>query len=387
MRTATFMLALLGGASVCQAQIYHVTDLGTLGGQSYGFFIAESGLATGCASVAESQNFHAVSFQAGVLTDLGTVGGDSQSVAFSVDSAGRIIGMSFNLTDLRHGAFASGPAGLESIGDFAARAANARGDIAGYLNRSITGLGLVDRACVLLSGTTSPIELATLGGSNAYAFGLNNAQPARIVGLSFTTADSASHPALWIGGAVHDLGTLGGTRGCAYGINTHNQVVGTAETASGAPHAFRFTVDDAGNVLSRTDLGFLSGNQSCAYAINDVGQIVGNSFARACLWDDTGIHDLNQLIAPGSSWVLESAQWITGSGRIIGRGSLVGVPHAFLLTPCPADFNYDGALDSQDFFDFLGVFFATSPGADFNSSGLVDSQDLFDFLVAFFTGC
>jgi T5SS/PEP-CTERM-associated repeat protein len=58
---------------------------------------------------------------------------------------------------------------------------------------------------------------------------------------------------------------------------------------------------------------------------------------------------------------------------------------------CPADFNHDSSVNSQDFFDFLTAFFAVvheadSP-ADFNLDGQVNSQDFFDFLTAFFGGC
>jgi hypothetical protein len=55
--------------------------------------------------------------------------------------------------------------------------------------------------------------------------------------------------------------------------------------------------------------------------------------------------------------------------------------------PCMADFNGDGVVNSQDFFDFLGRFFALDVRADVNADGVVNSQDFFDFLVQFFKGC
>jgi hypothetical protein len=54
---------------------------------------------------------------------------------------------------------------------------------------------------------------------------------------------------------------------------------------------------------------------------------------------------------------------------------------------CPADYNRDGAVSSQDFFDFLAAFFSASPEADMNGDSFVDSRDLFDYLTLFFVGC
>ncbi|MBC7773264.1 MAG: VCBS repeat-containing protein [Pyrinomonadaceae bacterium] len=52
---------------------------------------------------------------------------------------------------------------------------------------------------------------------------------------------------------------------------------------------------------------------------------------------------------------------------------------------CPADFNNDNTVTSQDFFDFIAAFFSNN--ADFNNDGVTTSQDFFDFLAAFFQTC
>jgi hypothetical protein len=56
----------------------------------------------------------------------------------------------------------------------------------------------------------------------------------------------------------------------------------------------------------------------------------------------------------------------------------------FAISPL-SDWNRDGVLNSQDFFDYLGQFFQNN--GDFNHDGVTNSQDLFDFLASFFAGC
>ncbi|MBC7770907.1 MAG: right-handed parallel beta-helix repeat-containing protein [Pyrinomonadaceae bacterium] len=57
------------------------------------------------------------------------------------------------------------------------------------------------------------------------------------------------------------------------------------------------------------------------------------------------------------------------------------------LSPCRADFDGNGTLNSQDFFDFIGTFFELEARADFNADGFINSQDFFDFISAFLAGC
>ncbi len=93
--------------------------------------------------------------------------------------------------------------------------------------------------------------------------------------------------------------------------------------------------------------------------------------------------------AAGQSFLLRVATW----NLTDGAAASFSLARAGGDCPiaCPCDFNHSGAVNSQDFFDFLNCFF--TPGcaaADFNGSGSVNSQDFFDFLNCFFNpppGC
>jgi len=107
----------------------------------------------------------------------------------------------------------------------------------------------------------------------------------------------------------------------------------------------------------------------------------GNSTYVACNDDacGTGSKIDRQAVTAGVQY------YIRVGGYRANRGT--GTLHIGFALPCRADFNNDGVVNSQDFFDFLVQFFASTPASDFNNDGLRNSQDFFDFLVQFFAGC
>jgi probable HAF family extracellular repeat protein len=83
------------------------------------------------------------------------------------------------------------------------------------------------------------------------------------------------------------------------------------------------------------DLGTLQGDfASVAIGINEKGEVVGASFAadfsaRAFLWENGTMFDLNKLIPPNSGWQLQVASSINSRGEIVGYGAI----HGFLAIP------------------------------------------------------
>lgn len=54
---------------------------------------------------------------------------------------------------------------------------------------------------------------------------------------------------------------------------------------------------------------------------------------------------------------------------------------------CPSDYNQDGIVNSNDFFDYVRDFVNGNIAADFNHDGTLNTQDFFDFIAAFFSFC
>jgi probable HAF family extracellular repeat protein len=176
-------------------------------------------------------------------------------------------------------------------------------------------------------------DIGTLGGNSSTAQAIND--NGQVVGLSINLNGDFHHAFLYDGTTMNDLGTLGGKYSLAAGINDNGQVVGYSYIANGDTHAFLY------DGTTMKDIGTLGGNRAYPGGINDNGQVVGYSYNangvhHAFLYDELdGMLDLNNLIASDSGWFLSEARGVNSSGQIVGKGTINGETHAYLLTPVP----------------------------------------------------
>ena len=258
-----------------------MTDLGTLleplarvtsvgnginnSGQVAGYSNAGPGCGSGSACVT-----HAFISTAGVMTDLGPLGGpvpgpyQNSSVAMAINNYGHVVGES-------------------QTGD----------PIAG-----------AHRAFEYSNGAMK--DLGVLAGNISAALAINDA--GQIVGFSSTTDDFADyvniagagyprfyHAFLYSAGTMTDIGTLGGQVSFATGINSSGDVVGWSTLAG----------DDAWSYFLYT---------------NDTGMVDLNSLLPlGSRWD---------------AWsAITFGPDINDSGQITGTGYIDGTYHAFLMSP------------------------------------------------------
>ncbi len=173
-------------------------------------------------------------------------------------------------------------------------------------------------------------DLGTLGGHDACAAAINNS--GLIFGMSYvnptpndTTGLPTVHPFLWSNGQMQDLGSLGGTLSVAGGLNVgpfgailnnRGQAIGTSTLPGDETwHAFLW---NSGTMI---DLGTLGGNVSEALAINESGLIVGRSdfspdsaYHHATLWRNGTIMDLGVAGSCQNS----TATAVNSAGDVVG---------------------------------------------------------------------
>ncbi|HXI52693.1 MAG TPA: HYR domain-containing protein [Candidatus Saccharimonadales bacterium] len=309
-------------------------DLGTLGGtSSSGTAMNNLGQVVGMAHLVNNAAEHAFLAFDHTLFDLGTIGTGLNSTATAVSDAGFVTGNSeFLAGSVEVHAFVSRSAGvmldLGTLGgdNSFGYAANNAGQVTGD---SSTANG--DTHAFLYSGILPVQDLGTLGGTGSSASALN--QSGQVTGDSTTLNDAETHAFLYSGGVMQDLHTLGGAYSFGYVINDAGQVAGDSELQNHDNHAFLYS---NGTML---DLGTLPGGDfSTPWMLNNLGQVVGNAHdntggQRAFLWQDGTMHDLNALLPANSGWSLTAAYFINDSGQIVGVGTYQGVSTWYQMTP------------------------------------------------------
>jgi probable HAF family extracellular repeat protein/autotransporter-associated beta strand protein len=171
-------------------------------------------------------------------------------------------------------------------------------------------------------------------GPNTTAYGINAA--GQVAG-SVYTSQGAYHAFLYTGGAITDLGTLGGAQSSASAVNATGQVVGESQTGAGATDAFLYT----GGPMQDT------GIPGAAYGINDSGEIVGASTtaasgnSQAFLYANGAMNALMPPLAPRGGIESCSAVAVNNNGQVLVDGwySTFGPRYAFL-------YNSDGTWAS-----------------------------------------
>lgn len=353
---------------------YRLIELGTFGGpNSYFTFISgrslnNHGVATGSADTPVAVNpplcllfpdcflAHTFQWKDGVFTDLGALPGVSGSFPNDMNASGVIAGLSLN-------------GGSDPV------------------------LGVpFFNAVIFKDGQV--IDLGTFGGALSYPGAINDHD--QVVGFALNSTPSSSslggfcqnfpmltqmRAFIWHGGALRDLGTLGGTDSCALFINERGQAAGNSFTNStvnpgtglGVPTIHPFLWD--GDKM--LDLGALgNGTVATTSGINNRGQIAGASNLaddvtfHAFLWDDGKLADFGSL---GGDFV--EVIGLNEAGEIVGKADLPGslTHHAFLAkNGVMTDL---GTQDGDPCSDAISI----------NSRGQIvgSSTDCFNFLHAF----
>jgi probable HAF family extracellular repeat protein len=233
--------------------------------------------------------FHAFQWHDGVLTDLGALPGVNSSFSNWISPRGLVAGFSENgATDPLLGVpeidavlwkdgeivdLGTIEGGYESN----AFAVNDRGQVAGVFVNTIpdpfSPFGLQVRAFLWQGGAME--DLGTLGGPEASAYFMN--QRGQVVGNSFlnsipnpSTGTPTLDPFVWEDGKMIDLGTLGGTIGTPNAMNNRGWVAGLSNLAGDLVyHPFLWDGE------KMTDLGTFGGDLGQANWINEAGEVVG----------------------------------------------------------------------------------------------------------------
>lgn len=322
-------------------------ELPNLGGQTRALAINNSGVIVGW-SIDSGGFQRAFRYQNGIMTDLGSLGGND-SQALGVNDNGVVVGLSF-LGDpatsqyhafLHNGAmvdihwpgqlYASLASGINDGGVVVGQTRhndNAYSHAFTYSNGVYTDLGT-------LNNGADPQGSTAVGAS--YGRAINSF--GHVVGSSTgIPGNPRQHAFVYVNGQMTDLGTLGGdplNGSDAYDINDAGIAVGSSEFGQGGTRPVMF--------LNGTVIEVGAGAQGYAYGINNQSEVVGEyaptgAGARAFYYMNGVVTNLHTYFPP--QWLDSSATAINDMGWIVGHGAKdngngTSTRKAWVLIPIP----------------------------------------------------
>jgi probable HAF family extracellular repeat protein len=315
-------------------------------------------------------NQHAFFYSAGVLSDLGTLGGDSSN-ATRMNDLGQVIGWATS------SAPSGAPGFIYSGGTIAPVNGPGITSVSGINNAgTITGTAWVPGAgpdgqyhAYTLSGSAFT-DLGTVPGRiESHGVAINDA--GHVAG-STAPPDSGPpnwplNPMLYRNGVMTDLGegASSGPWSAANAINAYDQVVGSLGVdLPGSSDLYPTLAFLWQGGALKTIGSFGAGLSSWAADINNLGWIVGGGQVgqvgdgHGFLYRDGKFIDLNSLVDPASGWVIEDATAINDLGQIAGKACMGGTCYAVrldLVSAVPEPASFPMLLGGSGLFALLGV--------------------------------
>ena len=283
----------------------NVVNLGTLGGVTqadYGQLlpraedINNNGVIVGD-SLTPDGFCHAFSYSNGVMTDIGTLGGESSHV-WAINDAGVVVGGADTSGGQQH-AFVYSNGVMTDIGAETALGINGPGQVVGIMGANTGFL------------YSNGVMQALPGG---YAYGINDR--GLMVGNTTGNTFEDIKAAYYEDGGWHSIGTLGGVTSYAAAVNNRDQIVGFSDT-------------DPDRYPGLPAEGFLYSNGVMT--------------------------DINSLVDSTAGWTQLTGYAINDRGQITGEGKIGNAWHAVLLTPTMSTFELDASYTGTLGMDAAGA--------------------------------